>query len=588
MSSSGPELPTIQVAITGEEMPGKDRPELTDALIADRYRVVRRIGKGGMGEVMLARDEQVGRDVAIKRMRAANPSERAIQRFLREASVQGGLEHPAIVPVHEIGRDTDGLPFFVMKKIAGTSLSTILDDKFSQQRVLRAFADVCLAVELAHVRGIVHRDLKPDNIMFGDYGEVYVLDWGVAKVNGEDDGEFTDVDSSSGEHATAAGTAIGTPGYMAPEQVRGLADVDGRVDIYTLGCVLFEILAGEPLHPRGPHGMQSALAGPDARPSVRAPTRDIPPELDALCVHATHLDRAARVATARELGERVQHYLDGDRDLALRRTLAETHLGRAREAFGTDDQRPTAMREAASAIALDPSLAGAVELVAHLMLEPPREVPREVETAIVREEIRITRTIGKVGVWAVLGAVVLLMPLIWWISGVASYVVVLGAALAIDGVLGVHLMRASAPRPHLVVIANTLIVILLSRMFSPIFIAPGIAASLAMAMVMTPRFSRLGSSWIVGILMIGAVLAPLVLEQLGVLSRTMSVSSSGLLFSAPGLGRREGPTILVGIVYVITLIIGAVMAGEAMRTQTRAAHLRLHMQAWQLRQLVPA
>src|SRR5262245_53468629 len=133
-------------------------------LLAGRYRLARLIGKGGMGEVIAARDEQVGRDVAIKRMRAASPSERSIQRFLREASIQGRLEHPAIVPVHEIGRDHDGLPFFVMKKLTGTTLSKILvvpeqREAFGLQRILRAFVDVCLAVELAHVRGVVHRDL---------------------------------------------------------------------------------------------------------------------------------------------------------------------------------------------------------------------------------------------------------------------------------------------------------------------------------------------------------------------------------------------------------------------------------------------
>jgi serine/threonine protein kinase len=181
-SDKEPEKPTIKIVDTGDELPGPDRPDVSSlALIANRYRVQRRIGKGGMGEVMLARDEQLGRDVAIKRMRAANPSERAIQRFLREATVQGRLEHPSIVPVHEIGRDSDGLPFFVMKKLAGDSLEKILvEDKLSQQRVLRAFVEVCHAIELAHQRGVVHRDLKPDNIMIGDLGEVYVVDWGVA------------------------------------------------------------------------------------------------------------------------------------------------------------------------------------------------------------------------------------------------------------------------------------------------------------------------------------------------------------------------------------------------------------------------
>src|SRR5690242_14799307 len=132
-----------------------------------------------------------------------------------------------------------------MKNFVATSQARLLEEGAPRQRLLRAFAEVCLCIEFAHVRGIVHRDLKPDNIMLGDFGEIYVLDWGVAKVIGEDDdGDFSDVGSGSGVHATAAGTAIGTPGYMSPEQVRGKKDIDARADVYTLGCLLFEILAG--------------------------------------------------------------------------------------------------------------------------------------------------------------------------------------------------------------------------------------------------------------------------------------------------------------------------------------------------------
>src|SRR3954465_12096501 len=171
MSSDKAEQPTIKVAITGEEAQGGERADPPpDSMVGGRFRLGRRIGKGGMGEVMAARDVQIARDVAIKRMRAAAPSEKAIQRFLREALVQGRLEHPAIVPVHEIGRDADGLPYFVMKKLTATPLAKALEDKtMSLQRVLRAFADVCLCIEFAHARAVVHRDLKPDNIMLGDY-----------------------------------------------------------------------------------------------------------------------------------------------------------------------------------------------------------------------------------------------------------------------------------------------------------------------------------------------------------------------------------------------------------------------------------
>ena len=569
-----------------------DRP-----MLAGRYRLARLIGKGGMGEVLAARDEQVGRDVAIKRMRASAPSERAVQRFVREASIQGRLEHPAIVPVHEIGHDSEGLPFFVMKKLTGTTLGKILvvperREAFGLQRILRAFVDVCLAIELAHVRGVVHRDLKPDNILLGDYGEVYILDWGVAKIIGEDDeGEFADIGSGgSGEHATAVGTTIGTPGYMPPEQACGSRDIDARTDIYALGCVLFEILSGEPLHPRGTEGMHSALAGGEARPSQRAPGREIAPELDALCVAATAAKPEARIQSARELGDGVQRFLDGDRDLARRRDLARSALVRAQEAFAggdTEALRGTAMREAAAALAFDPSLAGAAELVGRLMLDPPRTTPREVHEAIAADEVRMVKDNARAGLWALI-ALLAFWPLLWWIAPPGSdYVIAFAGVLVLSGVFYVFAYHGASPRFGLVILGNVALIALLSRMFSPLFIAPGVAAVLAMAMIITPRLSTIGSAIAVGGLFITAAIGPMVLERVGVLSRTMFVDGAGIRLHAAGVGSAENPVILVGTLYAIGLIIGSCGIARAMRARARAAHHHLHLQAWQLRQLVP-
>jgi hypothetical protein len=579
-----------------DEPDTKPPPRARQPVLAGRYHLGRRIGKGGMGEVLAARDEQVGRDVAIKRMRAAAPGDRAIRRFLREASIQGRLEHPAIVPVHELGRDEDGLPFFVMKKLSGTTLGKILGDpalraRLGLQRLLRAFAEVCLAVELAHVRGIVHRDLKPENILLGDFGEVYILDWGVAKVIGDDDdGEFADLGSGSGQHATAAGTAIGTPGYMAPEQAHGLPDIDGRADIYALGCVLFEILTGEPLHPRDGETTQRTTAECDVRPSSRARGREIPPELDALCAGATAVERAERIFTARELGDRVQRFLDGDRDLALRQNLAREHLSRAQAAFSTgdsEDLRRTAMREAAAALALDPALDGAAALVGRLMLDPPRNTPREVEDAIAADEIRTVRADARTGLWALV-ACLSFTPLLWWIAPHGSgHVAAFTGSLVLSGVFYVSAFHGAAPRPALVIIGNTLLIAILARMYSPLFIAPGVAAVLAMAMVLTPRLSGFGSGITVGTLFISAAIGPLVLERAGVLGQTMSVDSAGILLRAPAIGPAEVPAVLVGALYAIGLIIGATAMASAMRRRARAAHHHLHLQAWQLRQLVP-
>ena len=571
----------------------------------ERYRVVNRLGKGGMGEVMTVRDTAMGREVALKLIRQASPSDAIIRRFMREASIQGRLEHPAIVPVHDIGYDHLGVPFFTMKKLTGTTLAKILDGDraaYPLQRLLRALAEVCLAIELAHVRGIIHRDLKPENIVLGDYGEVYVLDWGVAKIVGEHDPDFTDV-TDSGEHATQAGISIGTAGYMAPEQVRGEPDVDARADTYALGCVLFEILANEMLHPRGKPGLASAVAGVDARPSVRAPWRSVPPELDQLCVDATATDRATR-PTARALGDGVQRYLDGDRDLEMRRALGRQHLERARAAFAAhtemeagragptagdaDTQRAIAMREAASALALDPQLAGAAELVGRLMLEPPRTMPVEVE-AVIREDDAITRQgNARIGVWGYV-AFLSFAPLLWWIGPSGSPYL-----FAVTGVVLVNLAlclwgssKRTYGREGLLAVGNAVLLVVVSRMFTPFLIAPGLAAMSAMAILFTPTTSRLTTAAGMCVISWAAVLVPWFLEWAGVLSVTTTVDEHGILMRVAGTAGAQGPTIGVAIIYVLAFIAAACGMATAMRSRERAARRHLHVQAWQLRQLVP-
>src|SRR5688572_23159416 len=171
-----------------------DGEELAKSLA--RYRMGDMLGRGGMGEVVSARDEQIGREVAIKRLRDDSPSKVQVALFLREARIQGRLGHPAVVPVHELRRDHRGQPFFVMRQLEGVTLAEVIKklaagdrdtvQRYPRQRLLRAFTEVCLAIEYAHTRGVVHRDLKPANIVLGDFGEVYILDWGVAHVMNQD------------------------------------------------------------------------------------------------------------------------------------------------------------------------------------------------------------------------------------------------------------------------------------------------------------------------------------------------------------------------------------------------------------------
>jgi hypothetical protein len=207
---------------------------------------------------------------------------------------------------------------------------------------------------------------------------------------------------------------------------------------------------------------------------------------------------------------------------------------------------------------------------------------------MVADDIREAKGVARAGVLAAIGAL-MFIPLLWWIAPEDStYVPVLAVFLALDAAVAFHAVRAKRPYPGLVVIANAIIVLIVARMFSPILIAPGVAASLAMAMVLTPRFSFLGSPYTIAFLMIGGVIAPLLLEQMGALSVTMSVSPDGVLFAAPGLaGALEGPTIMVGALYAIALITASILAGYQMRRRALDAQKHLHLQAWQLRQLVP-
>ena len=572
--------------------PGTALVERVGKPAGERYQTVERLGMGGMGEVMLVRDQLIGRDVALKRIRKAEPSERALQRFLREASIQGRLEHPAIVPLYDLGYDEHGQPFFTMKRLTGTTLRAMLRERGDSQRMLRAFVDVCLAVELAHTRGIIHRDLKPDNIVLGDFGEVYVLDWGVAKIVGEPDGEFGDVSTPSDdvENTTVPGTTVGTPGYMAPEQVRGDTDLDARVDVYALGCILFEILVRESRHPSGKPGLASALVGTDERPSERAPERAISPELDALCVEALAADRDRRIPTARGLGERVQRYLDGDRDLATRRQLGRDHLARAREAFAAADDeehRRRAMREAASAIALDPTLASAAELVGRLMLEPPRTTPREVDDAMIEEDVQTLRSHARVGLWLFVGFLAF-TPFLWWIAPSGSpHVLELSAMIVAGGALcGWGARARPLGKEGLIAIACAILLAIVAHMYTPFLAAPGMAAAATMVIVLTPTRSRITSVIAIVVVMCLAVLGPWIAERLGVLPVTTTIGASGISLHAPALAGDETRTLIVGVLYVVGLIAGTAVVASTIRDREQAARRRLHLQAWQLRQLV--
>ncbi|MBL0213788.1 MAG: serine/threonine protein kinase [Myxococcales bacterium] len=555
------------------------------------YEVGPLLGHGGMGDVLLCRDQTIGRDVAIKQMRGHKPSKDAVARFLREAKIQARLEHPSIVPVHSLGRDEAELPYFTMKRLTGTTLGELLvaPSPPSQQRVLRMFADVCLAVEFAHSRAVVHRDLKPANIMVGDFGEVYVLDWGLARIvtESEDGGSMGDGVMSLDGH-TQAGALLGTPGYMAPEQIEGAAHVGPCADIYALGAILFEILSGEALHPKGVGALTSTLQGIDGGPARRRPERPIAPELDRLCIEALST-RATERPSAKALAERLQRYLDGDRDLEQRRELAKTFVARAEEAVRSGDikRRAEAIQAAGRALSLDPESTAAAAIVQTLMFEPTRTYPAELVEELGAAEVEVQQRQGKA---AMLSFVVILAYLaIACVNGVSNPPLVIGIA-AYTVLLATYVWRVTqrpAQRWQMLVIAtaNCTLAALLSRTYGSMIIVPAVTCIMAVSLTAYPLLidrrgiviSLLAASWLI----------PVVLELTGVLAGTFGLRDHIVELTSHVMSIEGTHTmaILIGSNLVTIIVIG--LFASALATSRRNAQRQAAITAWHFKQLLP-
>lgn len=263
-------------------------------LSGTRYRLVSRVGAGGMGAVYEAEDLTLSRRVALKVLEVPDPGGDLARRLAREARVLASLEHPGIVPVHDAGTLVDGRVFYAMKLVEGARLDEQLARIPPVAERLRLFLRVCESVAFAHSKGILHRDLKPGNVMVGPFGEVLVMDWGLAKTL-ETSEEAAPAGAAARPGDSAAGTALGTPGFMAPEQSAGGA-MDVRTDVFGLGALLRAILAGSTSR------------------SARA--------LQAIVVKATAPDPAARYPDVASLAADVVRYLDGERVEAHREGIA--------------------------------------------------------------------------------------------------------------------------------------------------------------------------------------------------------------------------------------------------------------------------
>ena len=307
------------------------------------FSIVRKIGQGGLGRVWLARDEQLNRFVAIKEV-SSRGGLAAMERFRREAKITGQLEHPGIVPIYQLSTDEQsGQSFYAMRFLGKSTLhDTIMeyherraegdDDPMLIRRLLSYFVSICQAIGHAHSRKVIHRDLKPENIAIDSFGQVIVIDWGIAKIIDDVVGSDSSSDfdpAARGE--TLQGQVLGTPLFMAPEQAAGRIDeLDERTDIYGLGAILFAILTGTPPHETTRNEAQASggrelLTAISSRPTPNAREVDglVDPALAAICEKAMARKQYARYQTASELADDVQRWMAGEPVSAHRESKAQ-------------------------------------------------------------------------------------------------------------------------------------------------------------------------------------------------------------------------------------------------------------------------
>jgi serine/threonine-protein kinase len=342
-------------------------PDLGD--LERRYELRRELGRGGMGHVLLSRDRTLGRQVAVKTIPASQASGMRRNRFLAEARITSQLAHPGIPPIHDLFRDADGALYYSMKLVRGQTLGEVIEalrgedveatQRYNLVRLLSIFLSACQALAYAHTRRVVHRDLKPDNIMVGDFGEVLVMDWGLARMLEESDDpadpEIVDetgagIPTIADPALTQEGTIVGSPAYMAPESQEGDSGLVGTAsDVYSLGILLYELLTlRRPFEAESlPRLLYLKATARFTSPSQRCPKRDIPEEVEEICLKAMALKPQDRYQNAGEITAELKLYLEGVRPRSEADRLVRSGLelmvqfaDRAREA---DDAELRAM-----------------------------------------------------------------------------------------------------------------------------------------------------------------------------------------------------------------------------------------------------
>lgn len=591
-------------------MVATDAPRLEpDPGFAERYIADRILGQGGMGTVRLFFDRQIGRRVALKTIRDDKVELETRSRFIREARIQGQLEHPSVVPVYDLALDLADKPYFTMRRVRGLTLEEILErlamgaptafrEQHSRRRLLTTFSRVCLAVHYAHEHGVLHRDLKPANVILGEFGEVYVLDWGLAGLID------SDVEASRELQAvrrltqqTLPGSLLGTPGYCSPEQALGhIGKLKRTSDVYALGAILFELLTLGPLHDG-----RSALArlhttinGCEARPSIRAPEMRTDPELDRIVAKAVSPDPADRHRSALELSREIEDYLDGLRDDEERsrdaRERAEAASAHADRALGHDEPleaRRNALRLAMSALAIDPGNAQAMSTVSRILTHPPQGQRPEIAAELAATRGRRLAWLGGMASIAYALAFVCIPFLAAnhvtsWGPIVVSFTCLLAAALGC-------LLVSQAQRPSELVMTACMAVSNIGLAATAPLLGPLLVTPSLIAINTMPYTLYLGARgrWLSVGTALSLVAVTVALGLTGVIPGHYSFADGDLVVRSGALHLQPMATLALLTILAIGQVGVAALALLRARHDLNEAERALSVQAWLLRGMAP-